>query len=29
MSTARKLTPETKTLRYMINGMGMVAGRAS
>ena len=25
----RKLTPETKTLRYMINGMGMVAGRAS
>ncbi len=25
----RKLTPETKTLRYMINGLGMVAGRAS
>ena len=25
----RKLTPETKTLRFMINGLGMVAGRAS
>ena len=27
--TARKLTPETKTLRYMVNGMGMVAAIAS
>lgn len=25
----RKLTPETKTLRYMINGLGMVAAIAS
>lgn len=26
---ARKLKPETKTLRYMVNGMGLVAGPAS
>lgn len=29
MSRARRLTPETKTLRYMINGQGMVAAIAS
>ena len=26
---ARRLTPETKTLRYMINGQGMLASRAA